>query len=46
MSLEQAKALLKRIQEGTATDEDRKLASIAYSIVNNNMLSKLGVPHV
>jgi ribosomal protein S6 len=43
MSLEKAKEILKKVQEGTATSEEKNLQQLAYSIVKQNMLSKLGV---
>jgi len=42
MSKEQARALLKRIQDGTATSEDRKKATIAFAVISANILVNPG----
>lgn len=46
MSLERAKEILEKIQNKTATDEEKKLSTIAYNIVHANTLTKLGAQNV
>lgn len=46
MSVETAKEILKKIQDKTATAQEKKLAQQAYNAVHTNMLSKLRAPNV